>query len=191
MLDNPTESTFHRHRVPILLLSFLAFVLITCWILFAGWSEGPPPPALPSTKTVELYFSAEGGKRLKIEEREIEEGDRESELSAIIEALIKGSSTGLGPVTAEGTRLIGVSIDGTLATVDFSAELVENHWGGSSAELQTVYGVVNSITRNFDEIDSVQILVEGEKRGTLKGHIRINAPLGFDKEWGGGQIEEE
>ena len=67
------------------------------------------------------------------------------------------------------------------ATLDFSKELSENHPGGSSAELQTIFAIVNSITMNIEEITTVQILVAGELEETLAGHIIISIPLGADK----------
>jgi hypothetical protein len=41
----------------------------------------------------------------------------------------------------------------------------------------TIYSIVNTVALNFPEIEAVQILVDGGKRDTLAGHIRIDFPL--------------
>jgi spore germination protein GerM len=92
----------------------------------------------------------------------------------VVEALIEGPESALTPTIPEGTRLLSVKIKGTTAYVNFSGALADNHPGGSSGELQTIYSIVNTVALNFPEIEAVQILVDGGKRDTLAGHIRID-----------------
>jgi spore germination protein GerM len=80
-----------------------------------------------------------------------------------------------------GTRLLSVRLSNGTATIDFSKELKLNHPGGSSAELQTIYAIVNSITLNITDISTVRILIGGERHDTLAGHIFIRLPLSADK----------
>ena len=61
--------------------------------------------------------------------------------------------------------------------LDFSPELARNHPGGSLAEMQTIYSIVNSILLTIPSLKEVQILVNGQSRETLKGHIDLRAPL--------------
>ena len=56
-----------------------------------------------------------------------------------------------------------------------------NHPGGSTAELQTIYSVVNTLTLNFPGIKKVQLLIDGSVHDTLAGHIVISIPLGPEK----------
>jgi len=63
-----------------------------------------------------------------------------------------------------------------VAYVDFSKELMENHWGGSRAEELTVYSIVNTLT-DVSGIKEVQILIEGSIPSTIAGHIILDEPL--------------
>ena len=76
-----------------------------------------------------------------------------------------------------GARVLGVRVKSDTAFVDFSGHIKTKHWGGSTAELLTVYSIVNSVTTNFSQITKVQILIEGERFDTIAGHIKIDRPL--------------
>lgn len=135
------------------------------------------------TKTVSLYFSNEEGVALKAEKREITKGTLTKEITEAVEGLIKGPDGKLIDTMPEGTRLIGVDIKEGVAFLNFSEEIKEKHPGGSSAEIQTVYSVVNTVALNFHEIKKVQILIQGKKAKTLAGHIDISFPLDPDKDF--------
>jgi hypothetical protein len=74
-------------------------------------------------------------------------------------------------------------VTGGIASVNFSKELSLNHPGGSAAELNTVYSIVNTLTFNFPVINQVQILIDGKKMKTLKGHIDISSPLKGERDF--------
>lgn len=143
----------------------------------------PPKISKTETKTINLYFSNEEGLALKAEKREIAKGDLTKEIKQGIDGLIKGSKRNLTPTIPDGTRLLGVEIKEDVAFLNFSKEISENHPGGSSAEIQTVYSIVNTVTFNFPEIKKVQILIQGKKAKLLAGHIDISFPFGPDKEF--------
>jgi hypothetical protein len=95
---------------------------------------------------------------------------------AAVEGLIRGPQTqGLAASIPEGTILHDISISNGICTVDFSKEFVENHPGGSAGETMTLNSIVKTLTQ-FDTIDQVQILVEGESGATL-GNIILDKPL--------------
>lgn len=128
---------------------------------------------------ISLYFASSDGEHLVVESREIyktvSEIDRIKQ--AVVE-LINGSSKDLVPVVPDGTVLKEVYLDknGT-AYVDFSAEFVQNHPGGSSGEIMTIYGIVNTLCANFSGVKSVQILVEGKEIETISGHLDTRYPF--------------
>ena len=134
----------------------------------------PPPPA--AAKTVTLFFLSEEDSLLHSEEREILAGPSiVAEATQTIEALIRGSEEGyVNPLPPE-TRLrqFFVTKEG-VAYVDFSKEFMETHPSGSSAELGTVYSIVNTLAYNFKPIKRIYILVEGSEKETLGGHIYLN-----------------
>ncbi len=133
-------------------------------------------------KEVNIFFSDEEGERLKTEKRMIGKGALESEIKGAIEEIIAGPRNAkLGKTLPHGTRLLKVYVKDKTLYADFSGEIMKNHGGGSSGELQSIYSIVDTVTLNFPDIRDVQILVEGKKQETLAGHIDISLPLGPDK----------
>lgn len=174
----------------ILTVIIIALLTIVLGIyLLARYGEKLPfslvTPKISKTepKTINLYFSNEEGLALKAEKREIAKGDLTKEIKQSIDGLIKGPKRNLTPTIPDGTRLLSVEIKEGVAFLNFSKEISENHPGGSSAELQTIYSIVNTATLNFPEIKKVQILIQGKKTKLLAGHIDISFPLGPDKEF--------
>lgn len=126
------------------------------------------------TTTVVLYFAGTEG-YLVPEQREVPKVAGIARKT--MEELCKGpESEGLLPTMPRGTRLLDINIRDGLCTVDFSKELVENHPGGSSGELVTVYSIVNTLTQ-FPSVEKVVILVEGQRVQTLAGHLDLSIPL--------------
>ncbi len=128
-----------------------------------------------------IYFSDDQEMNLIAENLTLADGsDVEKAAQEVIAALIAGpKNSSLLPTIPSGTRLLGVKVSNGLATVDFSAELRDNHSGGSSGENMTVYSIVDSLTE-LKGIDRVQILIEGQKVDTLAGHIDLQEPLESD-----------
>ena len=85
------------------------------------------------------------------------------------------------PVIPEGTTLRAFYVtESGDAFVDLSTEVSSRHPGGSSAELLTVYAVVNAVTANLSTVRRVQILIDGREADTLAGHIDLRSPLARD-----------
>jgi spore germination protein GerM len=130
-------------------------------------------------KNVLLYFSDEDGDYLVGEKRDIlRKGRVEDEAKEVVEELTKGPKGKLVPTLPSQTRLLALRLgEGGIARVDFNSAISKNHPGGSSAEIMTVYSVVNSLTGNFPEIKKVQILIEGNEIDTIKGHLSLKRPI--------------
>lgn len=137
-------------------------------------------PAKPGAKIeVVLFFLSEKDTYLHSEKREIDADVsvvRQAKLA--VEELLKGSQLGyISPFPPE-TKLIELHVTrGGVAYVDFSKDIVEKHLSGSSAEISTIYSVVNSLAYNFDSIKRVFILIEGREKETLGGHISLSKPF--------------
>ena len=139
----------------------------------------PSPPGPIQTKKIVLFFLSEGDTLLHPEEREIGTSSSVVRLAKqAVEELIKGSERGyISPFPPETKlRELYLTRDG-VAYVDFSEEIVEKHLSGSSAEISTIFSVVNSLAYNFEEIKKVFILIEGQERETLGGHINLSRPF--------------
>lgn len=167
-----------------------ALLLILAFIFFRGGggekikssagmlpSPQTPEPGPPAeTKLITLFLPSEEDSLLHPETREIPiRASVAEEAKRVIEELIKGSEQGyLSPFPPE-TRLrqLFITREG-VAYVDFSRDIMDKHLSGSSAELATVYSVVNSLAFNFKPIKRVFILVEGEEKETLGGHISLS-----------------
>jgi germination protein M len=79
-----------------------------------------------------------------------------------------------------GTRLLGLEVDGAVATVDFSVEMIRAAGEvGASAEneLLALAAVADTLTE-FPAIERVQVLVEGRAEGWRSG-------VDIDRFWGG------
>jgi germination protein M len=136
-------------------------------------------PSTEPTTELRLYFSDRQAEKLVAEVRAIPQTDEVGR--AAVEALIEGPALeGAVPTMPEGTLLLGIQIEQGEATVNFSAELVDNHSGGSSGERMTVYSVVNTLTE-FDTVSAVRFLVDGQKRDTIAGHMDISGPIERDE----------
>ncbi|MCK8817127.1 GerMN domain-containing protein [Natroniella sulfidigena] len=134
-------------------------------------------PRFFATTEIELYFSDAQDQLLVVETRDVR---RNNLYQNTIEELIKGpQSEEVGVTIPPETEVIDLEIKDQLAIADFNQELVEEHWGGTTGEILTVYSIVTTLAQ-FDEIEQVQILVEGEKMKTLSGHLNLEQPLEVD-----------
>jgi spore germination protein GerM len=187
-------------------LSAVLIAAAVFWRLESGKAANPPPapeasetgkPPSPETpalsrapveasqenqREVTLFFQVPGGEDLQGEKRKIFlTGTVTDQARQAVKELIDGPRSELVPTfppTAE-LREIYLAKDGT-AYVDFSQSLVDNHPGGSSAELDTLFSLVDTLSFNFPEIKRVKILVEGEERATLKDHLDLSRPYVAD-----------
>ena len=169
---------------------FLAGIISTSIYLLKQPDPSPkkkniPPPKIQTkikTKTVyvNLYFLDPDSDYLIPEKRKVvfKKGDIGTQAKIIVEELIKGPKTNSVQTIPSGVIIKSIKIkkDG-LAVIDFSRELSRNHPGGSLAEMQTIYSIVNSLLLNISSLKEVQILVDGNSRETLKGHLELGSPL--------------
>jgi len=130
---------------------------------------------------INLYFSDSQAMYLVPEKRKISQTPSLA-IQAVVE-LIKGpENSDLYPTIPEGTQVNELYIAGDIAYIDLSEEIFKNHPGGSSGELMTIYSIVNTLTE-IHSIKGVQILVEGNEKKTLIGHVDISMPLLRDEDW--------
>lgn len=131
------------------------------------------------TRAITLYFLSEDDNFLHPEKREIlDHASVVHQAIQSIEELLKGSQNGLLSPLPAGTELreFFITMRG-VAYVDFSGEIRDEHLSGTSAEMATVFAVVNTLTYNFKSIKKVFILIDGSEKETLAGHIDLSRPL--------------
>jgi spore germination protein GerM len=156
-----------------LIVLFHQQILYSIKPLFERWG------ILVERKEVLLYFSDSEGEYLIGEKREILKKDEvKEEAKETITELIKGPKGKLIPTLPPRTKLLTLQINDTgVARVNFNPALSKDHPGGSSAEMMTVYSIVNSLALNFPQIKRVQILIDGKSIETITGHLSLRQPV--------------
>lgn len=134
---------------------------------------------LEEKREVRLFFSDSEAEYLLGEKRGISKrAEVKEEAREAIAELIKGPKGKLTPTLPPRTKLLSLQISETgVAKVNFNQALSKDHPGGSSAEMMTVYSIVNSLTLNFPQIKKVQILIEGKPIESIAGHLSLRQPL--------------
>ena len=132
-------------------------------------------------KEVTLYFSNADATYLAPDKHTVQvaDGDCTTLAAAIIEELIAGpqEDSELYGIMPEGTELqtIALEEDGVLV-VSFNSAFVDNQVGGSAGMTLTLYGLVNSLG-SLDEVNAVQVLIDGEPTEAYQGLIRADEPV--------------
>jgi len=130
-------------------------------------------------KEVLLYFSDSEGGYLVGEKRNIlKKNTVQDEAKETVVELIKGPNGKLISTLPPRTELLTLQIsDAGVARVNFTPALSKDHPGGSSAEMMTVYSIVNSLSLNFPQIKRVQFLIDGKPIATIVGHLSLEQPV--------------
>lgn len=176
-----------RRGMGVLVAAFLMLAIFLGALVFRKYENAgtpapvPPAPQQAGPVTVTLFFAAPNGEGLVREGREIEGCDGVPDcLESILEELINGPVGDLSPVLPPAGMFNSVTLEGTIARVDFANELLEALPSGSSSELIAAYAVVNSIVYNYPQVQSVLFTVDGRPLETLKGHLDTRQPLAPD-----------
>jgi hypothetical protein len=177
-------------KVPWFRIVVFVIILVGVFVYLKGrydtaYPPGPPPKKTPPVDriTVDLYYADPDRDGLKAERRSVSPGTSLSQtISHVLRELMKGPRGNLVNAIPKNTRLEHVRIDDDgLVWVDFSSHLSSAHPGGSSAELITVYSIVNTVLLNFKEVKTVRILIDGATVDTLAGHIDCTKPFVADR----------
>lgn len=150
----------------------------------AAPAQHTPTETAPSERRINvlLFFNESNSTMLTTEDRYVpfKETLRDQAFE-VMKEMVKGPARNFASTLPEGTQVrdLFITADGT-AYVDFSPELASNHVGGSLAEINTVYAIVNTLTLNFPQIKKVQILVDDHAVDTLTGHLDLSHPLRQD-----------
>lgn len=174
----------------------LLVILIALFVLLKkSWQYTESKPQTPPTilnkvsevptHTVQLLFPDTFSEYLRKETVAVPQAaDTISLIKNVLSAIISGpTDTTLVPTIPSGTKLINVYTNNKEIIVNFSNELVTNLPGGSNGEIMTIYSIVDALLLNFPQYTTVQLLVNGKQRNTLKGHIDISRPIYFNPDF--------
>jgi spore germination protein GerM len=136
-------------------------------------------------ETIAIYFTKEDGKTLgdvsvSMRPRQIGESAAEHLHNAALYAAVQAVAGPPNDVRAirfpPGTRVNGLKVEGSTATVDLSKE-VERQAGGTFGENGEFKGLVYTMT-GISGINAVQVTVDGARLETLPGgHLELDQPL--------------
>ena len=144
-----------------------------------GKSDIADDSTTENTQMVKLYFSNKDATSLVCERRNIALVDNNLEKSIVTE-LIKGPvDPKLNTTVPTGTNVLSIETKEGICFVNLSDEFVSKHSGGSSAEVMTIYSVVNSLTE-LENVYKVQFLVGGKKLDVYK-HMMLSEPFERDE----------
>ena len=141
-----------------------------------------PPDAQVARISATLFFHSATDEYLVAVRREVPLGDTVNEQGRqILAAELQAAPPPLVSVIPPGTALRGFYVtERGDAFVDLSSDAATAHPGGSTAELLTVYAIVNAVTANLPTARRVQILIDGKEVDTLAGHVDLRRPLAPD-----------
>jgi len=186
MKQKRKKKSHKKNRIgKILFFLILSGILVTLFFLFRQEIFDSVKPwfekrgILREKRGILLYFSDGESEYLIGEKREILKRDEvEEEAKDAINELIKGPKGKLIPTLPPQTKLLGLELGGDgVAKVNFNKALSKDHPGGSSAEMITLYSIVNSLTLNFSQIKRVQILIEGKAVESIAGHLSLRGAV--------------
>ena len=156
------------------LFKSVILIIIFVLIIMAAYYLILNSSLLVKEENVKLYFSTSDAMYLDTEDRTVK--GRNIYLETV-NALIKGPITSdLVKTIPDDVEVLNISKNNDTIQVDFSEEIITNHWGGSSGEILTVYSIVNTLTQ-FEGIKRVEVLVEGKEVETLVGHMDLSVPI--------------
>lgn len=132
-----------------------------------------------------LFYVAESGVELAAVSREVPLGATPGEQARrIVEAQLQPAPSGMFTAIPQSAAVRAVYLTGKgEAFVDLSKDIVSAHSGGSLDETLAVFAIVNAVTVNLPDIESVQLLVEGKEVDTLAGHVDLRHPLKRSMKW--------
>ncbi|MDW7685054.1 MAG: GerMN domain-containing protein [Bacillota bacterium] len=137
----------------------------------------PEPEPDPYEYSLSLYFPLSDGSGVRQEKRVVTMTDLGVAGRAINELIAGPQTASLGRAVPEETELLGIRIEDGICYVDFSSEIRDNHWGGTTGESLTIAAIVNTLTE-FSSVNEVQILIEGQTGASIAGHVELSEPIG-------------
>lgn len=135
-----------------------------------------------SEDTVQIFLSKDG-KTLSPYPRRVRRNTPNPEKARLImdELLSPTGGGALATLMPPGTQSRGFFQVGSTAFVDLSNDFLNAKQDRSPrAERLAIYAIVNSVALNIPDIQSVQILVEGNPIETAWGYMDCSTPLGPD-----------
>lgn len=139
-----------------------------------GEDNGKEPAQSPlQTTSIEAYYTDDNMLELTKETRQISfESDQDKYLAAL-KTLQSSENTGLFALWEKAVFHSATLADGVL-TVDMS--LPDEARQGAGGEALAIEALTKTLFQ-FQEVNAIELLVDGEKVDTLMGHVELDHPL--------------
>lgn len=165
--------------------AFLVFIFVSIFnMVYPPVSGVDGGAARKEKQEVILYFSDKNELFLVPEKRYIpREKDPDAQAKRLVNALIEGSKSGnVNTLPAKsGVKDVKIASDRT-AYVNFNREFIQNHPGGTTGEIATVFSLTNTLIRNISSIQRVQIYVEDKPIDSIRGHVSARGAFHMEKD---------
>lgn len=174
MLKNKKKLTPEQKRKVLLVLRTLLLAAAALYLIFTISHDYSPK------NEYKIYFSTSNAAYIKAEKRIIESNEKDLYQELFLELKAGPKSKKLRRVIPEGSKLINYSLKNKKLTLNFNAAFRDNHWGGSTGEIMTVYSVVNTFT-DLKQVDQIKFLIENKEIDSLVGHLDLSQPLIYNQ----------
>ncbi|MBM3275493.1 MAG: GerMN domain-containing protein [Candidatus Sericytochromatia bacterium] len=187
-------------RIALALTGAVAVTGLGIWGLARALDDSPAPPPDPPPAVAEpapepppepdpaedvahiratLYYGAAASDQLVPIRREVPLASAPADQARqVVVAQLRAAPAPLVSLFPESTRVRSVFVTGTGdAFVDLTATAATDHVGGLTAEILTVYSLVNALTSSLPSIRRVQLLIDGREVDSLAGHVDLREPL--------------
>lgn len=135
-------------------------------------------PEKTNWQVVYLYFANKNGSKLVCQQRGMEVKQSLSLEYQIVEQLIKGpdnsNGSDLQQTVPSDTKIKDIKTEEGICYVNLSRDFIKKK--GSISEPIIIYSIVNSLTE-FDGVNKVQFLIEGEKINEYNGDLDFSKPF--------------
>jgi len=176
-----TEKT---RRLLLISMALCVFCILLVLVFSGKKGQRPEPEILSKTTAngvtaefiqVKLFYGSEASLLMQPVSREIQVPDTREDLYREFLDLLLAGSKGLIVPLPDGVQLRSIFYlpKTEMLVLDFNDNLVNAFPGGSAAELEFIYFIVDNICYNFPEIKKVKLLSGGNETRTLAGHIEL------------------
>ncbi len=139
--------------------------------------EKPAPTNEVKSMQVTVYYPDQAGMSLIPVKREITiDNDSQKYLAAVNCLMDTPAEEDLTKIFPKGAKIKSITLKGDIAVVDLDGGITKNFVGGSTGEEFLINSVVDTLTE-FDEVERVQFLIDGQEVETLAGHMDLSEPL--------------
>lgn len=144
-------------------------------------ADDPPADVDTAGDQAAVWFArqSEAGIWLEPETLRLDPGT-ERILRTVVEAVVEGQSAhpALTSLVPAGTEVLDVRIEDRVAVVDLSGDIASA--GGGSAQESALAQQLAQTATQFDTVDAVRLLVDGQPIDELWGHLDWSEPVTAD-----------